>query len=138
VARVVELLVRGVAPVAREAAVPAARVAAPAVRAAVPAARVAAPAVRDAPRDTVLAALEAVRDADAAVRDAGVVRDVEPPVLDLDVEPVARDAEIAGLETGLDGQPFPRARCAINVPTPMAAATGHSSNPATASAPSPP
>jgi hypothetical protein len=49
-------------------------------------------------------------------------------------DPVVPCAWVADL-----ADPFlPRARWAISVPTPMAAATGHSINPATASAPSPP
>lgn len=96
------------------------------------------------PTDLVVPARE---DEDLAV----LAREVEDLVVPAArrVDPVVADPVVpcddaadpvvpCAREEGLAGPFFPRARWAISVPTPMAAATGHSINPATASAPRPP
>ncbi|MEO3814043.1 hypothetical protein ABGB17_34025 [Sphaerisporangium sp. B11E5] len=100
--------------------------------------------VRDVPpaaRERVVPDVPVVRDVRADVVPVRVVRDgvlVVRPVV-----PVVRDAAVSVRADGRAASSMPspsrrRARWATMVPTPMAAATGHSTRPNTASAPSAP
>ncbi|GII64511.1 hypothetical protein Skr01_45960 [Sphaerisporangium krabiense] len=135
---------RGVVPVVREREVaPVVPVVVPVVRDRVPAVRAAVPAVR-AVREVVPVVREVVvRAGVRVVAPRAVVRPARVPgVVVLVVRVVARAAGRAGRSS--DGSPpalrpaAAQARWAITVPAPIAAATGHSSSPSTASRPRPP